>query len=55
MDTSALLANTTFQTGVGIGTILAIVMSWTRNQSFIWACIHAFFGWLYVIWYILTR
>ena len=36
--------------GIGLGTIIAVVMSWTRNKSILWAIIHAFFGWFYVIY-----
>lgn len=40
---------------IGVGSILAIVLSWTRNQSILWAILHAFFGWLYVVYYAFTR
>ncbi|MES2431631.1 MAG: hypothetical protein V4556_11880 [Bacteroidota bacterium] len=36
--------------GVGLGTIIAIVISWTRNRSILWAIIHGILGWLYVIY-----
>ncbi len=38
-----------------VGLILAVVLSWSRNQSILWAIIHAFFGWIYVVYYVLTR
>lgn len=41
--------------GIGLGSILAIVLSWSRNNSVLWAIIHAIFGWLYVIYFVLTR
>lgn len=41
--------------GLGIGSVIAIVASWSRNKSIIWAIIHAFCGWFYVVYYILTR
>lgn len=41
--------------GVGLGTIIAIVISWSKNKSILWAIIHGFFGWLYVIYYMITR
>ncbi len=50
-----LLDVTVVNTGIGLGSIIAVVMSWTRNQSLLWALIHAFLGWLYVIYYVLTR
>jgi hypothetical protein len=43
------------RSGIGFGTALAIAISWTTNQSIIWAIIHGVFSWLYVIYYALTR
>ena len=37
---------------IGIGTILAMLLSWTVNHSIIRASIHAIFGWFYVIYYV---
>ena len=37
----------------GIG--LAITISWSLHQSIVWAVIHGFFGWLYVIYYAIVR
>ncbi len=39
--------------GIGLGTIIAIVVSWSRNKSILWAVIHGIFGWLYVIYVVL--
>jgi hypothetical protein len=36
--------------GVGLGTIIAVVVSWSRNKSILWAIIHGILGWLYVIY-----
>ncbi|WP_169728957.1 hypothetical protein [Desulfatirhabdium butyrativorans] len=41
--------------GVGIGTVLAIIISWTSNHSVLWAILHGFLGWLYVIYYLLLK
>jgi hypothetical protein len=41
--------------GIGVGTIIAIVASWSRNKSILWAIFHAFCGWFYVIYYVITR
>ena len=56
-DLAALTANLPENTGlgVGLGTILAIVLSWSRNSSIFWAIVHAFCGWFYVIYYAFTR
>lgn len=40
--------------GVGLGTIIAVVVSWSRNKSILWAIIHGILGWLYVIYAILV-
>jgi len=41
--------------GVGLGTIIAVVVSWSRNKSVLWAIIHGILGWLYVIYAILIK
>lgn len=41
--------------GISFGTALAIVLSWTKNQSILWAIIHGILSWFYVIYYALTR
>jgi ABC-type Fe3+-siderophore transport system permease subunit len=41
--------------GVGFGTVLAIVCSWQRNRSILWAILHGILSWLYVIYFALTR
>ena len=40
---------------IGLGTIIAVVVSWSRNKSILWAIIHGILGWLYVIYAILFR
>lgn len=39
------------ETGYGLGTILAVIISWSVNKSILWAIIHGFFSWAYVIYY----
>lgn len=41
--------------GIGIGTVIAILISWNLYHSVLWAAIHGFFGWGYVIYYLLTK
>jgi len=36
--------------GISFGTALAIAISYTNNHSVLWAIIHCFFRWLYVIY-----
>ncbi len=40
--------------GVGLGTIIAVVISWSRNKSILWAILHGIFGWFYVIYAIIV-
>jgi hypothetical protein len=44
-----------FMTSIKIGSVLAIVISWSRNKSILLALIHCFFGWLYVIYYYIGK
>ena len=41
--------------GIGLGTIIAVVISWSRNKSILWAIIHGILGWFYVIYAILVK
>lgn len=41
--------------GVTFGTVIAVVASWSRNNSVLWAILHGIFSWLYVIYFVLTR
>ena len=43
------------QTGVSLGSALAIVCSWERNKSILWAIIAGIFSWFYVIYFAFTR
>ena len=40
--------------GIGLGTIIAVVLSWSRNKSILWAIIHGILGWLYVIYVLIV-
>ena len=41
--------------GVGLGTVIAVVISWSRNKSILWAIIHGILGWLYVIYALIVH
>lgn len=43
------------KSGVGMGSALAMVISWSIHKSLVWAIVHGIFGWFYVIYYALTR
>ncbi len=41
--------------GIGFGSALAITISWSLHKSIVWAIIHGFFSWLYVLYYVIKR
>lgn len=41
------------RSGISMGTALAMVISWSLNQSVLWAVIHGVFSWLYVLYYLI--
>jgi hypothetical protein len=41
--------------GIGFGACLAIVISWSLHQSILWAIFHGILGWIYVVYYVITR
>ncbi len=43
------------KTGISFGSALAIAISWFTNQSILWAILHGFFSWLYVVYFAVTR
>lgn len=43
------------QTGIGLGSAIAVVCSWQRNRSILWAILAGIFSWFYVIYFALTR
>jgi hypothetical protein len=43
------------ETGVGLGSVIAVVCSWHRNKSILWAILHGLLSWFYVIYFACTR
>ena len=43
------------RSGIGFGSALAMVISWSQHQSILWAIVHGVLSWFYVIYYALTR
>jgi hypothetical protein len=41
--------------GIGFGSALAIVVSFTTHHSILWAMVHGILSWIYVLYYIFTR
>ena len=46
---------TVTQTGIGLGSAIAVVCSWHRNRSILWAIVAGILSWLYVIYFAITR
>jgi p-aminobenzoyl-glutamate transporter AbgT len=38
---------------IGIGTIIAIILSWSINHSVLWCVLHGVCSWFYVIYYLI--
>ncbi len=39
--------------GIGFGSCLAMVISYTTWKSVLWAIIHGILGWLYVLYFVI--
>lgn len=37
--------------GVGLGNVIAALVSWSLNHSIGWAFVHGLCGWLYLLYY----
>ena len=48
-------ASNAAKAGIGFGSALAITISWSANNSILWAIIHGILGWLYVIYFALFQ
>lgn len=49
------VTQTVTQTGIGLGAAIAVVCSWHRNRSILYAFLAGMFSWLYVIYFAMTR
>ncbi|WP_288788676.1 hypothetical protein [uncultured Elizabethkingia sp.] len=54
-DADTDIRDTVTNSGLGLGAIIAVVISWDRNKSILWAIIHGVLGWLYVIYFAIIR
>ena len=43
------------QEGISLGSVLAMVISWSRNRSILYAILHGIFSWFYVIYFLIVR
>ena len=44
------ISNNVVEKGIGLGNIIAVTISWSRNKSILYAIIHGVLGWVYVIY-----
>jgi hypothetical protein len=49
------MSHTAAQSGIGLGSAVAVVLSWHRNRSILMMVIHGVLSWLYVIYFATTR
>lgn len=41
--------------GIGLGSALAVAISWSQNSSILWAILHGVLSWMYVVYFAFTR
>ena len=41
--------------GIGLGSAIAVAISWSINKSIVWAIVHGVLSWLYLIYFAVTR
>ena len=41
--------------GIGLGTAIAVAISWSIHKSIVWAIIHGVLSWFYVIYFAVPR
>lgn len=41
--------------GIGLGSVIAVVCSWKRNHSILWAIVAGILSWIYVVYFVITR
>jgi len=54
-ETKSMDKKTTTSAGIGFGSALAISISWSLHHSILWAMLHGFFSWFYVIYFAINR
>lgn len=52
---TAAATETVTKTGLGLGSVIAVVCSWQRNRSILWAILAGILSWFYVIYFAVTR
>ena len=47
--------NNAASAGIGLGSALAITISWSINKSILWAVLHGICSWFYIIYYTIVK
>jgi len=55
LQTASQTVNAVAQSGVTMGSVIAIVCSWQRNRSILWAILAGLFSWFYVLYFAAGR
>jgi len=50
-----ILHSVTFKISLVLGSTSALLLSWYRNKSILWAFLHAILSWSYIFYFTLTR
>ena len=46
-----IMAKVAIKSGIGFGTLVAVVLSWSTWHSIFWVIVHGFLGWFYVFYW----
>ena len=49
------VSRTAAQSGIGLGSAVAVVLSWHRNKSILLMVLHGILSWIYVLYFAMTR
>ena len=41
--------------GIGLGSAIAVAISWSLHKSILWVIVHGVLSWFYVLYYAFTR
>ncbi len=41
--------------GIGLGSAIAVAISWSLHKSIVWVIVHGVLSWFYVLYYAFTR
>ena len=41
--------------GIGLGSAVAVAISWSLHKSIVWVIVHGVLSWFYVLYYAFTR